>query len=158
MKTLVEYAEAINLCYKDLLVKCDEAEEQKLWDKEEMGGMGIYIENALLCTVIRIIAADGVFDPNEVEFLNKALYNNSFVFHYTVGELTNFYTTYKYSIDAMFDSGLDDDLELLRGISEEIAELYKLVLLNIADLLINSDGKIDTREISEAEYLKELLK
>jgi len=157
MKTLEEYAQAISLYYEDLVAKCDEAEAAKKWDTEEMGDMELYIENALLCTVIRIIAADGVFNPEEVEFLNKAFYNSGFGFDYSVNELMTTYKNAKDSIDEMFENGLDDDMELLRGVSEEIAELYKNLLINIAELIINSDGKIDAREVAEAENLKALL-
>lgn len=157
MKTLEEYAQAISLYYEDLVAKCDEAEASGKWDIDEMGDMEIYIENALLCTVIRIIAADGEFNPAEVDFLNKAFYNSGFGFDYSVNELMTTYRNAKETIDAMFEDGLDDDMELFRGVSDEIAELYKNLLINIAEIIINSDGEIDAREVAEAENLKALL-
>lgn len=121
-----------------------------LWNLEENGKMDVYYSADLTSVIIRLIAADGNITRKELEYLNDI-----FGFKYTVEELTAIYDDCGEAIDTIFDEGAENGLTLMRSINEKLADAYIDLIITICDIVIESDGVIDTAEIELAKQIKE---
>ena len=143
--------EEFKLKYDKFMVGCDAIEEEGKWDKETNGEMEGFYQNDLVSVIIRLIAVDGMVSGKETEYLNK-----NFGFDYSSEELAQVYIYCKENIDRSFDETFREGIELMRSVSEKLAEAYRELLCLICDIIIECDEDIAPEEIEEAKNLKEL--
>lgn len=151
MKKIDALTEEFKIKYEKFIIGCDSIEEIDAWDKAENGEMDIFYENDLISIILRLAVADNEVSDKEVEYLNK-----NFGFNYTVEGLREAYENCKEEIGAPFDEMFKKGVELLRSVSEKLADLYKELLNLICDIIILSDGFIAESEIETAKKVKEL--
>ena len=151
MKKIDALTEEFKFKYEKFINACDSFEEIDKWDKDENGEMDIFYENDLISIILRLVAADGEISDKEVEYLNK-----SFGFDYTAESLKEAYENCREEIGAPFDEMFKKGVELLRSVSEKLADLYLELLGIICDIIILSDGFIAQSEIETAKKVKEL--
>ena len=113
--------------------------------------MDVYYSNDIVSVIIRLIAADGSFSERETDYLNEF-----FGFDYTTEELKNIYDDCGEAIESLFDEDLGSGLSNMRAINEKLAEAYKDLLLTVCDIIIESDGVIDSAEVDLAKQLKDI--
>ena len=148
MSSLQENMAGFRLNYEKFLVGCDALEEEGLWPKEELGEMDVYFANDLACVIIRLIAADGVFADEEIDFLNGALGTS-----YTVEELESVYNWCGEKINIMFESEIGESVARLNELNPSLAATYKQMLELIAKIVIESDGTVTEEEKAVANQL-----
>ena len=148
MSSLQEYMAGFRLNYEKFLVGCDALEEEGLWPMDELGEMDVYFANDLACVIIRLIAADGVFAEEEIDFLNGALGTN-----YTVEELESVFNWCGDIINTMFEREIDESIAQLTELNPDLAAIYKQMLELIAQIVIKSDGVITESEKAIANQL-----
>lgn len=151
MEKLKEYAEIFRHKYDRFITGCDALEELNLWNKEENGEMDAYYTGDLTSIIIRLISADGDITEKEVNYIN-----DMFGFVYTEEELTEIYEQCGEEIDTLFDEGVKNGYDLMRGINQKLAEAYKELIMIVCDTVIASDGVIDKVEISLAQKIKSI--
>ena len=151
MDRLNALSESFKTKYERFLIGCDSIEELDQWDKEANGEMDVYYSNDIVSVIIRLIAADGSFSERETDYLNEF-----FGFDYTTEELKNIYDDFGEAIESLFDEDLGSGLSNMRAINEKLAEAYKDLLLTVCDIIIESDGVIDSAEVDLAKQLKDI--
>lgn len=151
MDRLNALSESFKTKYERFLIGCDSIEELDQWDKEANGEMDVYYSNDIVSVIIRLIAADGSFSERETDYLNEF-----FGFDYTTEELKNIYDDCGEAIESLFDEDLGSGLSNMRAINEKLAEAYKDLLLTVCDIIIESDGVIDSAEVDLAKQLKDI--
>lgn len=151
MNNLRSKAENFKVMYEKFLNGCDSIEKMGLWDLEQNGEMDAYYSHDLVSIIVRLIAADGNITYSEVKYLN-----DMFGFRYTVEELATIYRDNGDAIDAIFDEGARNGLNLMRSINEKIADAYFDLIVAVCDIIIASDGVIASAEIELARKIKAL--
>ncbi len=151
MEKLKEYAEIFRHKYDSFITGCDALEELNLWNKEENGEMDAYYTGDLTSIIIRLISADGDITEKEVNYIN-----DMFGFVYTEEELTEIYEQCGEEIDTLFDEGVKNGYDLMRGINQKLADAYKELIMIVCDTVIASDGVIDKVEFSLAQKIKSI--
>ena len=117
MSSAKEYIDDFKANYEQFMLSCDAVEEEGKWPKDELGEMNAYFMNDFACVIIRLVAADGKIDEEELAFLNDAL-----GFDYKAEELEELYKNDGDRIDAYFEMELDDRIGMMKGINEKLAE------------------------------------
>ena len=130
---------------------CDAAEEAGLWNKEEYGEMEAFFQNDLVSVILRLVIIDGNISEKEIRYLN---YN--FGFDYTKYELAELYKDCMEGIDDISGELFEQGIAVLRSLNEKLADDYKELLTLICDIIIESDGIIDEKEVAEAKRMKAL--
>lgn len=151
MKDLKRYAEEFRYKYESFITGCDALEEMKLWNKEENGEMDAFYTGDLTSIIIRLISADGDITEREVNYLN-----DMFGFVYTEAELEEIYGQCGEEIDKLFDEGVKNGYDIMRGLNRELAEAYKELIMIVCDTVIASDGVIDNIEFALTERIREM--
>ena len=144
--------DGFRLNYEKFLTACDAQELEGRWNVEADGEMDAWFANDMICTVIRLIAADGDVKPEEVSYLNDAL-----GFDYTPDQLREVYRAAGDRIEVLFERELPGTIERLRSLDPDLAELYRTMLLQICDLVAGSDGHIAAEERQTAERLRAMI-
>ena len=126
MSNAKEYIDDFKANYDQFMMSCDAIEEEGKWPLDELGEMNAYFMNDFACVIIKLVAADGKIDEEELAFLNDAL-----GFEYKAEELEELYKNDGDRIDAYFETELDDSLAVIRGINEKMAESYKNLLVMV---------------------------
>ena len=144
--------DGFRLNYEKFLTACDAQELEGRWDVETYGEMDAWFANDLICAVIRLIAADGEVSPDEVAYLNDAL-----GFSYTPEELKDVYRSAGDRIEYMFEREIPGSIERLRKLEPGLAELYQTMMLQICDLVVESDGHIAEEEREAAARLRSMI-
>ena len=147
MENLKSYSESFKLEFEKFLTGCDSIEEMGLWNLEENGEMDVYDSGDLAGIIIRLIAADGKITEKEVAYLD-----DMFGFGYTVEELARLYNDFGEDIEVAAKG-----LKLMRAINEKLAAAYADLIVMACDIIIKSDGVIDTLEIELAKKIKDML-
>jgi len=138
--------------FERFLIACDAMEEENRWDLDEYGEMEAYFLNDFACAAIRLIASDGTFKKEEVEYLNEYL-----GFTYSVEELSAVYEMNKEHIDSFFETGIPDSKKELAQLNPELSDLYGDLMRALCEVIIAGDGVIAEKERKEAERLKEMV-
>lgn len=152
MSNAKEYIDDFKANYDQFMMSCDAIEEEGKWPLDEMGEMNAYFMNDFACVIIKLVAADGKIDEEELAFLNDAL-----GFEYKAEELEELYKNDGDRIDAYFETELDDSLAVIRGINEKMAESYKNLLVLVGNIVIQSDNNVTEEEKAAAQKLIEAL-
>ena len=152
MSNAKEYIDDFKANYEQFMLSCDAIEEEGKWPKDELGEMNAYFMNDFACVIIKLVAADGKIDEEELAFLNDAL-----GFEYKAEELEELYKNDGDRIDAYFETELDDSLAEIRGINEKLAESYKNLLVMVGNIVIQSDNNVTEEEKAAAQKLIEAL-
>ena len=152
MSNAKEYIDDFKANYDQFMMSCDAIEEEGKWPLDELGEMNAYFMNDFACVIIKLVAADGKIDEEELAFLNDAL-----GFEYKAEELEEFYKNDGDRIDAYFETELDDSLAVIRGINEKMAESYKNLLVMVGNIVIQSDNNVTEEEKAAAQKLIEAL-
>ena len=124
--------------YDKFIDLCNSVEKKQQWNKEDFGEMEVFYVTDLMSIIIRLVAVDGNISQKEVEYFN--IYNNSIE-----------------NIDGKFEANFVKGLDLLKKIDEELADLYKELLIMICEIIICSDDVKNPEEIKEFERLKEMI-
>ena len=152
MSNAKEYIDDFKANYDQFMMSCDAIEEEGKWPLDELGEMNAYFMNDFACVIIKLVAADGKIDEEELAFLNDAL-----GFEYKAEELEELYKNDGDRIDAYFETELDDSLAVIRGINEKMAESYKNLLVLVGNIVIQSDNNVTEEEKAAAQKLIEAL-
>lgn len=152
MSNAKEYIDDFKANYDQFMMSCDAIEEEGKWPLDELGEMNAYFMNDFACVIIKLVAADGKIDDEELAFLNDAL-----GFEYKAEELEELYKNDGDRIDAYFETELDDSLAVIRGINEKMAESYKNLLVMVGNIVIQSDNNVTEEEKAAAQKLIEAL-
>ena len=152
MSSAKEYIDDFKANYEQFMLSCDAVEEEGKWPKDELGEMNAYFMNDFACVIIRLVAADGKIDEEELAFLNDAL-----GFDYKAEELEELYKNDGDRIDAYFETELDDSLAMIKGINEKLAESFKNLLVMVGKIVVESDGVVTEEEKGAAQKLIEAL-
>lgn len=152
MSNAKEYIDDFKANYDQFMMSCDAIEEEGKWPLDELGEMNAYFMNDFACVIIKLVAADGKIDEEELAFLNDAL-----GFEYKAEELEELYKNDGDRIDAYFETELDDSLAVIRGINEKMAESYKNLLVMVGNIVIQSDNNVTEEEKAAAQKLIEAL-
>ena len=148
MESLKSGAEGIKLLYEKFLTACDAFEEENKWDRDQNGEMEAYYFHDLMCVFIHLISADGVFSPEEADFVNQV-----FGFGYTAEELAELYRVQGEDIEDLLKY-IPADYGKLKAFNGELAEMYKTMLLKACDVLAASDGSVHKNEQKYIDTLK----
>lgn len=148
MKQIDVYLEGFKLNYEKFLIGCDALEEERKWPVDKLGDMDVYFANDLMCVIVRLIAADGHFEPGEVDYLNNAL-----GFEYTVDELQAVYDECGDTLGELFEKELPESIRQIRELNPLLADNYQEMLSLIGKIMIESDGVITPEEKAAAEQL-----
>lgn len=140
--------DGFKLYYEKFLIACDAQEESLAWPVEELGELDAWLSNEMSCLMLRLIAADGVFRPEEAARLNEAL-----GFGYTAGEMEALYADCGERIDGFLEEGLPESLRLLARLNPLLEADYREMLRLLARLVIESDEEISPAELAAAEKL-----
>ena len=148
MDSLKSGTESVKLLYEKFLTACDAFEEGKHWDRDQNGEMDAYYFHDIMCVFIHLISADGVFSPEEADFVNQV-----FGFDYTAEELAELYRVQGEDIEDMLKY-IPADYAKLKALNGELAEMYKTMLLKACDVVAASDGSVHKNEQSCIDSLK----
>ena len=138
--------------YDKFIDLCNSVEKKQQWNKEDFGEMEVFYVTDLMSIIIRLVAVDGNISQKEVEYFNK-----TFGFECTLEELIDIYNNSIENIDGKFEANFVKGLDLLKKIDEELADLYKELLIMICEIIICSDDVKNPEEIKEFERLKEMI-
>ena len=148
MNDLQSRAEGLKLLYEKFMTACDAFEKENKWDRDQNGEMDAYYFHDIMCVFIHLISADGVFSPEEADFVNQV-----FGFGYTAEELAELYRVQGEDIENLLNY-IPLDYGKLKTISGDLAELYKNMLLQACDVLAVSDGSVHKNEQKYIDSLK----
>ena len=153
MDNLQAKADGFKLLYEKFLTGCDAFEEENLWNKDNDGEMEAFYFNDIMCVILRLVSADGVFAREEADYVN-----NVFGFRYTPEELAELYRVQGEDIDAHVLRGVPEGYRKLETLCPELAELYRQLLLQVCDVMSESDGSVHETEKKLIADLKAALK
>jgi|GEM_PF-1283411 len=138
--------------YERFKKQCDSVQRVGMLDKCGDGSLKGFYGYDLATVALRLIAADGVININEVRY-----YNELFDFEYTSQELLELYRGCSdMLLGDYFESDFSDAFTRLRGISPSLAIDYKELLGYLCEIIISSDGEVTDDEVEEVETLKSL--
>ena len=152
MDSLQSRAEGFKLLYEKFLTACDAFEEKNKWDRDQDGEMEAYYFHDIMCVFIHLISADGVFSPEEADFVNRV-----FGFEYTPEELAELYRVQGEDIENLLKY-IPADYGKLKQLNGDLAEMYKEMLLRACDTVAVSDGSVHKNEQKYIDSLKASLK
>lgn len=153
MNPLKEKVDAFNTLYEAFVEECNVLENDGKWNTEHYGDMETWFYNDFLCAILHMIAADGVINMQEVDYLNELLGNTALGFTYTVPELHSVLNEMKEKIDSLFENEITKEYKLLQVLDEQAANDYLDLMVLLCDIISKSDGKIDDAERETAEHL-----
>ncbi len=148
MDCLKSGAEDVKLMYEKFLTACSAFEEGNKWDRDQNGEMEAYYFHDIMCVFIHLISADGVFSPEEADFVNRV-----FGFGYTAEELAELYRVQGEDIEDMLKY-IPADYAKLKALSGELADMYKAMLLKACDVVAACDGSVHKNEQKYIDSLK----
>ncbi|MCR4814736.1 MAG: TerB family tellurite resistance protein [Lachnospiraceae bacterium] len=157
MNPLKEKVDAFNTLYEAFVKECNVLENDGKWNSEHYGDMETWFYNDFLCAILHMIAADGVINMQEVDYLNELLGSTALGFTYTVPELHSVLNEMKEKIDSLFENEITKEYKLLQVLDEQAANDYLDLMVLLCDIISKSDGKIDDAERETAEHLFYLL-
>lgn len=134
------------------LEACEDLQKKGLWDEVEYGNVQAYYVNDLVCIITKIIAADGEITDCETQLLGEV-----FGFDYTVEELQEVYEICADGIEEFFETGVNEAYQLLQDKDSDLANSYKELLLEAANVAVDSDG-VKTVSAEEQEVVQKLQK
>ena len=149
--------EGLKLNYEQFIDGCNALEEEGLWNVEENGEMEAWVADDILCVIIRLVAADGKFTQEEVDFINDAFGDTSLGFDYSIDELKEVRKNCLEKIDTLFEEGIPETVKMLSDLDEDAAIRYRELLLQVCRLVSESDDEIAVGEKKEVMRLMELL-
>lgn len=141
MSKLDAYSEGFKLAYEKFIIGCDSQEEIEGWDVVSDGEMEGYYSNILITVIMKLIASDGIFSENEVEYFNKVL-----GFSYSAEELESVYENCADEIEKDFCDEIEEAVKKLEKVNEELAEAFKNLLGLVGSLVSASDGVVNDSE------------
>ena len=130
---------------------CDTVEEKGLWNKEADGEMEVYFENDLISIVLRLIAVDGEITDKEAEYFNRCFWYNC-----STEELKEIYANCKENVGRTFDEQFLQGVQHLSTIDKDLAEAYRRIIVLVCDIIVESDGVVNEKEMGEIKHLREL--
>lgn len=132
--------------------QCDTVQRVSMLDKCGDGSLKGFYGYDLSTVALRLIAADGVINVNEVRY-----YNELFDFEYTSQELLDLYRGCSdMLLGEYFEADFSDAFSRLRGISSGLAIDYKELLGYLCEIIISCDGEVTDDELEEVKTLKSL--
>ena len=149
--------EGLKLNYEQFIDGCNALEEEGLWSVEENGEMEAWVANEILSVIIRLVAADGKFTQEEVDFINDAFGDTSLGFDYSIAELKEVHNNCLEKIDTLFEEGIPETMKMLSDLDEDAVTRYRELLLQICRIVSESDNEIAEGEKKEVLRLMELL-
>ena len=152
MFDLQAQSDAFKLQYEKFLHACDALEETGEWEKAVRGDMESFYFNDLMCAVLHLISADGIFSDREAEYINTV-----FGFSYTPADLAEIYRTEGENIRKLFSEGIPEGYRRMKQNHPALAEHYKTMLLQLCDLIALSDGYFLKKEQQLLDVLKKEL-
>ena len=151
MDQLQNLSDAFKLQYEKFVNGCAAIEEQGLWDDTRYDSMEVYYYNDIMCVILCLISADGIFSDEEAAYIDRF-----FGFTYTAAELQEMYGTEGSNIRSMLTNEVPAGYRLLKSINEKIAAYYRDMLFIVCDMIAGSDG-LHPAESAEIEALKTAL-
>ena len=152
MNELDNLTRNFKLKYERFKDQCNSVQKIGILDKCGDGSLKGFYGYDLSTVALRLIAADGVININEVKY-----YNELFDFEYTSQELLELYRGCSDMIlGEYFESDFSDAFTRLRGIDAGLAIEYKELLGYLCEIIISSDGEITDDEVEEVDKLKKL--
>ena len=148
MNSLQSEAEGFKLLYEKFLTACTAFEEENKWNRDQNGDMDAYYFHDIMCVFLHLISADGVFSPEEADFVNKV-----FGFEYTAEDLAELYRLQGEDIENLLKY-IPMDYGKLKTLSGDLAEMYKTMLLRACDLIAAGDGSVHKNEQKYIDSLK----
>lgn len=143
---------AFQTLYERFLLGCDAVEESGAWDKQALGGMGVFYETDLIGLILRLIVADGTISEKEVEYLNR-----NFGLDYTVARLAEVYESCREAIGGSLDEQFRNGIARMKEINGKLAGAYTELVGIVCDIVIAGDGVISPEEREEVRRIKALL-
>lgn len=152
MNELDNLTRNFKLKYERFKDQCNSVQKIGILDKCGDGSLKGFYGYDLSTVALRLIAADGVININEVKY-----YNELFDFEYTSQELLELYRGCSdMLLGEYFESDFSDAFTRLRGIDAGLAIEYKELLGYLCEIIISSDGEITDDEVEEVDKLKKL--
>ncbi len=153
MENIDNLTRAFRSLYERFLLGCDAIEETGAWDKEALGGMGVFYETGLIALILRLVVADGTISGKEVEYLNR-----NFGFDYTVPRLAEVYENCREAIGGgSFDEQFRGGFARMKEINGKLAAAYAELTGLVCDIVAAGDGTVSPEEIEEIRRIKALL-
>ncbi len=152
MSRLQDLSDGFKLQYEKFLHGCDALEMDEIWDVDKLGDMETYYFNHMVCFILRLISADGVFSQEETKYVN-----DMFGFTYSDEELAEIYRTEGKDIRKMLDDDLPEGYRRLKEINDELASCYKDMLFQACDIISESDGIVRKSELDMKELVQKKL-
>ena len=152
-----ERIENLKKNYEQFVDECNAFEEEGIWNVDEYGEMESWIANDILCAVIRLVAADGKFTKEEVDFINDAFGDTSLGLNYSIEELKGVYNNCLDKIDNLYEESIPETVKMLSAINNDIVEEYRKLLMQICAIVADCDDKIAEGEKKEVMRLMEVL-
>ena len=149
MSRLQELSESFKLQYEKFLNGCDALEANGDWNVSTDGDMETYYFNDIMCIIMMLISADGEFSDNEAKYINDI-----FGFSYSAKELKELYKTNGDDIINMMDTEIPAGYKRMKLINSKLAEHYRNMIIQICDIIAESDGFIHVSEIRQIEKVK----
>ena len=152
MNELDNLTRNFKLKYERFKDQCNSIQKIGILDKCGDGSLKGFYGYDLSTVALRLIAADGVININEVKY-----YNELFDFEYTSQELLELYRGCSdMLLGEYFESDFSYAFTRLRGIDAGLAIEYKELLGYLCEIIISSDGEITDDEVEEIDKLKKL--
>ena len=152
MENIDNLTRAFRSLYERFLLGCDAIEETGAWDKEALGGMGVFYETGLIALILRLVVADGTISEKEVAYLNR-----NFGFDYTVPRLAEVYENCREAIGGSFDEQFRGGVARMKEINGRLAAAYAELTGLVCDIVAAGDGTVSPEEIEEIRRIKALL-
>ena len=143
---------AFRILYERFLFGCNAIEETGAWDKQALGGMGVFYETDLIGLILRLIVADGTISEKEVEYLNR-----NFGLDYTVARLAEVHENCRETIGGPFDERFKNGIVRMKGINGKLAAAYAELVGIVCDIVVAGDGVVSPEEREEVQRIKALL-
>ncbi len=153
MKKIDELTDSFKTRLDTFTIGCDSIEEIELWNKEESGELDVFCLNEFVSTILRLVAADGVINEKETEYVNK-----NFGFSYTADELRDIYENCQFVINDSFEERIREDIQLVSGVNAKLGEEFKELISLICGIIAESDSAISAEEQKEIDSIEAVLK
>lgn len=153
MNKLQELSDAFQLQYEKFVNGCAAVEEEGLWNEAQYGDMETYYYNDIMCVILCLISADGIFSETEADYINEI-----FGFRYSAAELREMYGTEGDSIRSMLVNEVPAGYRRLKSINKKLSVHYRDMLLIVCDIIAESDGIVNPAESGEIQALRAALK
>lgn len=131
---------------------CAELEDRGVWDIEHDGLMSAYFESDLMAVTLQIMSADGVFEHAEAEVVSSM-----FDCEYTPADLRETYRSLAPVINDYVRGEATEAIRKLQGIDPALADEYRQLILDAADVVSASDGIAEGAELRLIERIRAAL-